>query len=199
MRCTGGGTFLVLLFLLLLPAAVSASSLLVSWKGNTESDLAGYKLYCGTEPGRYGSPITLGKVTNCQLSAVTAGKTYYIALTAYDTSGNESSFSTEVSAYIPASQAAAVITLISPTSGAVLSSTPKFSWSGSGFDSYKLYASPGGKSYSLIHSGSETSCTLSSLFWSLFVPSGSTVYWYVKGTTSDNQVVTSQISSFKKQ
>ena len=58
--------------------------------------MAGYKVYYGTGSGTYGSPINVGKVTTCTLNSLTPGQTYYIAVTAYDTSDNESGYSTEV-------------------------------------------------------------------------------------------------------
>lgn len=193
MKYTGGSIALVLLFLLCLPSPGSASSLLISWNANTEKDLNGYKVYYGTKSGTYGAPLTLGKVTSCSLANVLPGKTYYIAVTAYDTSGNESPSSPEVSAFIPAA-----ISLTSPLGGAFLSSTPKFAWSGSGFVSYKVYVSPGGRSYTRIYSGTGTSCTMSSTFWSLLVPSGTTVYWYVEGTSASGTASTSALSFFRK-
>ena len=74
----------------------------LTWNANTESDLAGYKLYSGTAAGQYGAPIDMGKVTAYQMTITpSVGATYYFALTAYDTSGNESVKSSEVSAFIP--------------------------------------------------------------------------------------------------
>jgi len=69
----------------------------LAWDANTESDLAGYKVYYGTASGSYGAPISVGKVTSYQLGGLTPGQTYFITLTAYDTAGYESGFSNEVS------------------------------------------------------------------------------------------------------
>lgn len=74
----------------------------LTWNANTESDLAGYKLYSGTASGQYGAPIELGKVTSYQFQLnPTVGTAYYFAVTAFDTSGNESAKSSEVSAFVP--------------------------------------------------------------------------------------------------
>jgi hypothetical protein len=89
---------LVIMLALFLPAVAQAGALDVSWDANTEADLAGYKLYYGTVPGSYGAPLTLGKVTAHQLTGLKDNTVYYIALTAYDTSGNESAYSVEISA-----------------------------------------------------------------------------------------------------
>lgn len=67
------------------------------WKANTEPDLAGYKLYWGTSPGNYDSSVTLGAVTSHKITGLTEHLTYFFALSAYDTSGNESGKSAEAS------------------------------------------------------------------------------------------------------
>ena len=69
----------------------------LAWNSNSESDLAGYKVYVGTSSGRYGSPIDVGKVTSYTMANLNVGNTYYFVVTAYDTSGNESLHSAEVS------------------------------------------------------------------------------------------------------
>lgn len=59
-------------------------------------DLAGYKLYYGTSSGNYTMSHDVGNQTSYTLQGLENGQTYYIAVTAYDTSGNESTFSAEV-------------------------------------------------------------------------------------------------------
>ena len=65
---------------------------------NTESDLAGYKIYRATTSGGYGAPITTlqGNVTTFVASGLQLGTTYYFVITAYDSAGNESPLSNEV-------------------------------------------------------------------------------------------------------
>jgi hypothetical protein len=67
-----------------------AASINLVWNANGESDLKGYKIYYRTSSGSYGDPLDVGKVTSFELSGLVEGVTYYIALTAYDTSFNES-------------------------------------------------------------------------------------------------------------
>ena len=75
----------------------------LSWTPNTDTDLAGYKVYKGTASRIYQSPpltvsvMTLPTVTIQNLPA----GTYYFAVTAYDKAGNESGFSQEVEKVIP--------------------------------------------------------------------------------------------------
>ncbi len=76
--------------------AQAAATAKVSWDANTEADLAGYKIYWGTVPGNYTNSISVGKVTTLTLSNLVAGVTYYIAATAYNSSGLESDFSNEI-------------------------------------------------------------------------------------------------------
>jgi hypothetical protein len=84
--------------LLILNTAFSAT---LVWDPNSESDLAGYRVYTGTRPGEYSSIADVGKTTEYPLTNVTPGTTYYFAVTAYDTAGLESDFSQEIS-YTPA-------------------------------------------------------------------------------------------------
>ncbi|NIO20784.1 MAG: hypothetical protein GTN76_08615, partial [Candidatus Aenigmarchaeota archaeon] len=60
--------------------------------------MAGYKVYYGTQSRDYGFVTDVGKVTQYMIGGLTAETRYYLALTAYDFSGNESDFSAEVSA-----------------------------------------------------------------------------------------------------
>ena len=69
----------------------------LTWGPNTDTDLAGYKVYVGTSSRVYGSPINVGNLTSYAITNLGVGSTYYFAVTAYDSSGNESGFSNEVS------------------------------------------------------------------------------------------------------
>lgn len=93
----GGGTKAVPVTLVLSPATSGAATL--NWLANAEPDLAGYKIYRGTASGSYGSPVAVlgSTVTSHTLSALQSGTTYFFVITAYDTAGNESSYSNEVS------------------------------------------------------------------------------------------------------
>ncbi len=76
-------------------------SVQLSWNANTETNLAGYKLYMGTASGVYGTPATLGLVTTTTLKTLVPGTTYYFALTAFNTAGQESAKSAEISYKAP--------------------------------------------------------------------------------------------------
>ena len=79
---------------------VAVGSVTLTWQANREQDLAGYKIYVGASSGSYtyaGSPFMIGNATAYTLSALPKGQTYFFAISAYDTSGNESGLSSEVS------------------------------------------------------------------------------------------------------
>ena len=92
--------FLITLFLLI-PCFAFGWILEVTWNANTDSDLAGYKIYYGTSSGVYSTTIDVKNVTIYDITNIPDNRTYYIALTAYDTSGNESIKSNEVNIAVP--------------------------------------------------------------------------------------------------
>jgi len=98
---TSRGSTVAIPVTLKLAAATSSTSsgatANLAWNANSETDLAGYKVYWGTSSGRYGSPVDVGKATSYLFSNLKVGSTYYFSVTAYDQSGNESFFANEVS------------------------------------------------------------------------------------------------------
>ena len=97
--------FCPVLFIVLAVIACSpslfAADVTLQWDPNSESDLAGYKIYFGTASGVYGTPITIGTQTSVTVTGLAPG-TYFFAVTAFTTAGLESGFSNEVSKTIPA-------------------------------------------------------------------------------------------------
>jgi len=80
-------------------SAPLTSSATLTWNPNTDADLAGYKIYRATASGAYGAALAtvpVGTVTY-QAMGLSANTTYFFVITAYDSAGNESSFSNEVS------------------------------------------------------------------------------------------------------
>jgi len=77
----------------------TTSSATLTWTPNTDPDLAGYKIYQATASGAYGASlatVSAGTATY-QATGLAANTTYFFVITAYDSAGNESSFSDEVS------------------------------------------------------------------------------------------------------
>lgn len=97
--------FIVLLVsLFLIASPVLAKDVIFEWDANMESDLAGYRLYQSNTSGLYTfgagnevKEILVGTET-CTLN-ITDG-TWFWVLTAYDSNGNESGPSNEVSTNI---------------------------------------------------------------------------------------------------
>ena len=79
--------------------APSSSSVTLTWNANTESDLAGYRVYRATSSGTYGAPIATiqGNTTSYIAAGLQFGTTYFFVVTAFDIAGNESAYSNEVS------------------------------------------------------------------------------------------------------
>ncbi len=103
--------FVASIYFLFTTGFVLAGSATVSWNANTEPDLAGYKIYygtsarTGTDPKTcdmcgYSNSVNVGKVTTYTFNNLTNGQTYYFSVSAYDTSNNESVFSSQVSKYV---------------------------------------------------------------------------------------------------
>lgn len=69
----------------------------IQWNANSEPDLAGYRVYHGTTSGFLPEFVDVGNVLTHQWNGLLPGFTHYFAVTAYDTSNNESLKSLEVS------------------------------------------------------------------------------------------------------
>ena len=80
----------------ILSSNVYADDVTITWKPNGEGDLAGYNLYWGTTSRNYKNSVDVGNKITYTISGLNKGETYYIAVTAYDTSHNESIYSSEV-------------------------------------------------------------------------------------------------------
>jgi type IV pilus assembly protein PilY1 len=102
MRHKSGFISITLLLSLIMAQYVLAAQIRLSWNADTESDLAGYKVYYGNKVAYvstaiiYPASIDVGNETIFTLTGLTQGMTYCVAVTAYDTSNNESRLSAEV-------------------------------------------------------------------------------------------------------
>ncbi|GBD96777.1 MAG TPA: hypothetical protein ENG83_07545 [Nitrospirae bacterium] len=82
--------------------STAISSATLSWDAPTTNsdgtpltDLAGYKVYYGTSSSNYTESVDIGNTTGAVVDSLSPG-TWCFAVTAYDTSGNESDYSNEV-------------------------------------------------------------------------------------------------------
>jgi fibronectin type 3 domain-containing protein len=84
-----------------LNAATAPNSIELSWEGNTEPDLAGYRVYRSTGAGAFAKIGDLVLVPSYSDRDVEHGKTYRYAVSAIDKTGNESARSAPVEATLP--------------------------------------------------------------------------------------------------
>ena len=96
-----------LCLILMLPVIAQAASITMTWDRNQEPDIAGYRIYYGTQSGQYDNSITVydSATQPLQLSYTVAGLSegtaYYFALKTFDQAGQESDYSAETSQNIP--------------------------------------------------------------------------------------------------
>jgi len=88
---------LALLIILVTSTICYGASLEISWTANTESDLASYRIYQTTTENVWGASLVTvnAPLVTYTIPTVTDGS-YWYALTALDTAGNESPKSTAV-------------------------------------------------------------------------------------------------------
>jgi hypothetical protein len=90
------GSICVVLLLLCAAGTLFSGNLIATWNPNTEDDLAGYKVYYGTESGKYSVVKDVGNTTVYVADNLTDGQDYFFVVKAYDQAGNESNPSVEV-------------------------------------------------------------------------------------------------------
>ena len=77
------------------PAVAGTAS--IAWDPVLDADLQGYRVYYGTSPAAYTQSLDVLNVTQTTIPGLTDCTTYYFAVKAYDTAGNESTtFSNQV-------------------------------------------------------------------------------------------------------
>jgi chitinase len=108
LRRTFLGSFLLIFVYFFIPVvSADARDVVLQWDANMEPDLAGYKVYYqadsptapfnGTGAVQGSSPIDVKNQTTTTINGLDPAKTYYFAVTAYNTNGKESSYSNIVS------------------------------------------------------------------------------------------------------
>jgi len=93
--------FLVLALLILLPVSASAMDVTLAWDPNSETDLAGYRIYQGTAAGgpyTKVADVAVMPAPEYTVRNLVRGTRYYFVVTAFDseTPSLESGYSNEV-------------------------------------------------------------------------------------------------------
>ena len=120
--------------------SVTYNSVSISWTGNTDTDLAGYKVYLDGVLN-----ATLGIQDSYIITSLAQGTSYNIRVTAYDTSGNESAFAsaTEVTAQTSIQDVTPPTKPTNLSTGLIGSTAIGISWTAStdnvGIDYYRVY------------------------------------------------------------
>ncbi len=79
------------------PPQADAGQAVMGWSASSSTGVIGYKIYFGTASGNYSQNMDVGNVTSYTVTSLIDGQTYYFAAKAYDSAGNLSAFSNEVS------------------------------------------------------------------------------------------------------
>lgn len=82
----------------------TSPSVSLAWERNLETDIVGYKIYWGEVSRQYTRVLDVANTPAAVLTNLEAGKTYHCAVTAYNGSSQESSFSQEVIISIPVTE-----------------------------------------------------------------------------------------------
>jgi hypothetical protein len=83
----------------------AGSSVTLTWNPNMDPNVAGYNVYYGVASHAYTQMVNVGNVSTATISGLVEGATYYFAVTAYDSLGQESDYSNETSYTVPAALA----------------------------------------------------------------------------------------------
>ncbi len=89
-------TFIMILMCCGVVPESSAATAVVTWNPSTSSDVDGHIVYYGTRSRQYQHEKDCGDALECELFSLDDQTTYYIAIRAYDRSGQMSDYSNEV-------------------------------------------------------------------------------------------------------
>jgi hypothetical protein len=92
---------LLLLFALTWSAASHAASVVATWNPSPGDNVAGYFLYIGDSSKQYQLKINVAGATQFTVVGLQTSRSYYFAVTAYNSERVESDYSNEASLFIP--------------------------------------------------------------------------------------------------
>jgi hypothetical protein len=100
-RCRVAAASAALLCLAAEAFAAATGSVAFAWNANAETNIAGYRLQYGTTSGVYPNSLDVGKVTTATATGLNPGDTYHFVVVAYNTAGQTSPPSAQVSYTVP--------------------------------------------------------------------------------------------------
>jgi hypothetical protein len=121
----------------------TGQSVTFAWNQSPDTNVIGYNLYYGVTSDTYTNQTNVGNATNTTVSGLAGGVTYYFAVTAYDSFGQESAYSPEIS-YLAPSGLASVQVRSAPAGQFILTV------SGPSGHTYQILASPDFKVWTVI-------------------------------------------------
>ncbi len=95
---------------------LASGSVTIGWNASPDPSVIGYKIYYGTESRNPAAWVDVGNQLMGSVEGLTAGTTYFFAVTAYAGSGLESDFSAEVSTTLAGTDPPSV-SLVAPVTG----------------------------------------------------------------------------------
>jgi len=91
----------------------------LAWNAHPDPSVTSYRVHYGTATGSYTAQLSVGNFTQTTLSGLTAGTTYYVAVTALNASGTQSAYSSEVT-FVPGKHAVSLGANLTSTGNRVL-------------------------------------------------------------------------------
>ncbi|HSY17865.1 MAG TPA: fibronectin type III domain-containing protein [Candidatus Acidoferrales bacterium] len=162
----------------------ASQSVALTWNPSAATNVAGYKIYFGTTSHNYSATNTAGLTTNATISGLAEGSTYYFSAASYDSAGNQSTNSTEVSYAVPASLVQGLppglhlVTGLKVTANPGVPNSVILSWTAStdaGVAGYQIFSGSAPGNYSM----SQNLGLVNSLVFTGLTP-GATSYYAIK-------------------
>jgi len=95
------GVVVVLVGLFAATSAKAVSTVSLAWDPNPDPEAAGYNIYYGGASRDYTNVISVGNTVTADIGGLIEGDTYYFALTAVNSFGEESDYSAETVYIVP--------------------------------------------------------------------------------------------------